>query len=185
MNWLIASDLHGSAYYCERLLERFAAEGADRIILLGDVLYHGPRNDLPRDYNPKRVCALLNEYRDRILCVRGNCEAEVDQVVLDFPCLAEYALLPVPGREQNIIFITHGHVFNEKHLPPLCSGDILLNGHFHVPRNTEYADYTYMNPGSLSLPKNGSPHSYMTLKDGEFLWKDIDGSTFRAEEYFY
>lgn len=173
MKWMIASDLHGSAYYCEKMLEAYDREEADRMLFLGDILYHGPRNDLPKDYNPKRVIALLNERKQDIICVRGNCDTEVDQMVLEFPILAEYAVLDMKER---LIFATHGHTFNENHLPPLHTGDILLHGHTHVPVCREHENYIYMNPGSLSIPKEGSHHGYMTLEDSLFLWKDLDGN---------
>ena len=131
MKWLIASDIHGSAYWCRRLIEKYAQEKADRLILLGDVLYHGPRNDLPDEYAPKKVIEMLNGMRDRILCVRGNCDTEVDQMVLNFPVLADYALLELGER---MIYMTHGHVYNENNLPPLREGDILLHGHTHVSK---------------------------------------------------
>ena len=180
MKWMIASDIHGSAYYCEKLLGAYAREEADRLILLGDLLYHGPRNDLPRDYAPKRVIAMLNEKKDEILCVRGNCEAEVDQMVLEFPVLADYALLAL---DKKTVFLTHGHVFNENHLPPLKVGDILLHGHTHVPCRHLHETYAYLNPGSVSIPKEDSWHGYMTLEDGEFVWKTLEGEekmTYRA-----
>lgn len=172
MKILIASDIHGSAYYCEKLISAYKAEQADRMILLGDLLYHGPRNDLPEGYQPKAVIEMLNAYKREILCVRGNCEAEVDQMVLEFPVLADYALLPLENR---MIFITHGHVFNENKLPPMKDGDILLHGHTHVPVYNEHETYVCMNPGSVAIPKDGSWHGYMTLENGEFLWKDFDG----------
>lgn len=172
MKFLIASDLHGSAYYTGRLVNAFAAEAADRLILLGDILYHGPRNDLPRDYAPKEVIAQLSPLKDRILCVRGNCDTEVDQMVLPFPMMADYAVLPVGER---LCYMTHGHVFNNAHLPPLMPGDILLHGHTHVPAWEEHPTHTYLNPGSVSIPKEGSHHGYMTLENGVFLWKDLDG----------
>lgn len=175
MKFFIASDIHGSAYYCEKMLEAFEHEGADRLILLGDILYHGPRNDLPRDYSPKRVIDLLNGFKDRILCVRGNCEADVDQMVLEFPVLAEYALMPVGER---LIFITHGHRFNENSLPPLKKGDILLHGHTHVTACDDRGDYVYMNPGSVSIPKDGSPRGYILLEGNTFLWKNLEGEPF-------
>ena len=130
MKWFIASDIHGSAYYCEKLLEAYKREEADKILLLGDVLYHGPRNDLPEGYAPKKVIEMLNAMKDEILCVRGNCEAEVDQMVLNFPVLADYAILTV---EKKMIFVTHGHVYNNNNLPPIKPDDILLHGHTHVP----------------------------------------------------
>ncbi|CDD01606.1 phosphodiesterase family protein [Ruminococcus sp. CAG:382] len=173
MKFLIASDIHGSAYYCRKLIECYHNENTDRLILLGDILYHGPRNDLPQDYAPKEVIEMLNKLKNEILCVRGNCEAEVDQMVLDFPVLADYALMPLGNR---IMFITHGHIFNEQHLPPLKDGDILLHGHTHVPKCVDYGTYTYMNPGSISIPKENSHHGYMTLENDVFRWKDINGN---------
>ena len=177
MKWLIASDLHGSGYYCRALLDAFDREKADRLLLLGDLLYHGPRNDLPRDYDPKSVTAMLNERQASILAVRGNCDAEIDQAVLQFPILADYALLSVGSR---LLFVTHGHLFDLDHLPPLHSGDILLHGHTHVPACETREGVTYLNPGSLAIPKEDSPHSYMTLEDGVFLWKDLlTGAVYR------
>ena len=170
MKWMIASDIHGSAYYCEKMLEAYEREKADRLILLGDLLYHGPRNDLPKDYAPKRVIELLNAKKDVLLCVRGNCEAEVDQMVLAFPVMAEYALLPVGKR---LMFVTHGHIFNNNHLPPLCKGDILLHGHTHVPACEVHEDYVYLNPGSVAIPKDNSPHGYIyDARRGHFLLVD-------------
>lgn len=176
MKWMIASDLHGSAYYCEKLLAAFDAEQADRMLLLGDLLYHGPRNDLPRDYDPRAVTALLNGCKERLLCVRGNCDAEVDQMVLNFPILAEYALLEVEGR---VLFATHGHKYGPDNLPPLCPGDILLSGHTHVPVCREAEGILLMNPGSASMPKEGSAAGYMTLERDVFTWKDFDGAVVR------
>lgn len=172
MKWLIASDIHGSAFYCRKLLEVYTRENADRILLLGDILYHGPRNDLPREYDPKAVSAMLNEYKNEILCVRGNCDAEVDQLMLNFPVLADYAIITEGNR---MIFATHGHLFDEKKLPPLKKGDILLCGHTHVPACNEHEDYVYMNPGSVSIPKQNSWHGYMTLENGKFCWVDFEG----------
>lgn len=173
MKLMIASDLHGSAYYCRQMLEAFAREGAEKLLLLGDLLYHGPRNDLPRDYAPKEVIAMLNAEADRLLCIRGNCDAEVDQMVLDFPILADYCVLFEGGRT---IYVTHGHVFTEDAPPKLRAGDVLLTGHTHVPKCTDHGTYWYLNPGSVSIPKNGSWHGYMTLENGVFRWKDLDGT---------
>ncbi len=177
MKLMIASDIHGSAYFCRKMLEAFKRENADKLLLLGDILYHGPRNDLPKDYAPKEVITMLNEHKNDILCVRGNCDTEVDQMVLEFPILAEYCVLFVNNR---MIFATHGHKFNEKSLPPLTKGSILLNGHTHIPKCTEYDDYVYINPGSVSIPKEGSYHSYMTLTDDIMEWKDIEGNTYQS-----
>lgn len=173
MKWLIASDIHGSAQWCRRLLEAWDKEQAGRLLLLGDVLYHGPRNDLPDQYAPKEVIAMLNARRERILCVRGNCEAEVDQMVLDFPVLADYAVLWEGSR---LIYCTHGHVYNTGKLPPLQAGDVLLHGHTHIPAWEDHGAFHYLNPGSVAIPKEGSWHGYMTLEDGRFLWKDFDGA---------
>ena len=129
MKWMIASDIHGSAAYCEKLLAAFGREQADRLLLLGDLLYHGPRNDLPQGYAPKEVIAQLSGVKDKVFCVRGNCEAEVDQMVLPFPVLADYCLLEQKGR---VIFATHGHHYNLENPPLLQPGDVLLHGHTHI-----------------------------------------------------
>ena len=174
MKWMIASDLHGSAYYCRKMLEAFEREGADRLFLLGDLLYHGPRNDLPREYAPKEVIPLLNGKKEKLLCVRGNCDAEVDQMVLEFPVLADYAVLPVG---QRLIYATHGHIYHVKNLPPLAPGDVLLHGHTHVPAWTKFGQGNlYLNPGSVSIPKENSPHSYMTLEENTMQWKELESS---------
>ena len=174
MKWMIASDLHGAAYYCRKMLEAFEREGADRLFLLGDLLYHGPRNDLPREYAPKEVIPLLNGKKEKLLCVRGNCDAEVDQMVLEFPVMADYAVLPVG---QRLIYATHGHIYHVKNLPPLAPGDVLLYGHTHVPAWTEFGQGNlYLNPGSVSIPKENSPHSYMTLEENTMQWKELESS---------
>lgn len=172
MKWMIASDIHGSAYYCRQMLAAFEREQADRLLLLGDILYHGPRNDLPRDYDPKAVIAMLSPLQNSILSVRGNCDTEVDQMVLPFPILADYCLLASGKR---MIFATHGHHFNQQNLPPLHPGDILLHGHTHVPKCVEEENYVYLNPGSVSIPKEESWHGYMTLEENKFFWKDLSG----------
>lgn len=170
MKIMIASDIHGSAYYCRQMLDAYKAENADRLLLLGDILYHGPRNDLPKEYNPKEVIKMLNPYKNEIFCVRGNCDTEVDQMVLEFPIMADYCIIPV-GKQ--LVYATHGHIYNETNLPPLGEGDILLHGHTHVPKNVGHEHYTYMNPGSISIPKEGSDHSYMILEDDTFTWKSL------------
>ena len=176
MKWMIASDLHGSYYYAQQLQQSFEREQADRLLFLGDLLYHGPRNDLPRDYAPKQVIPLLNSLAPKLLCVRGNCDAEVDQMVLNFPVLADYAVLPVG---QRLVYVTHGHVFNLNHLPPLAPGDILLHGHTHVPAWTNFGQGNfYLNPGSVSLPKESTAHSYMTLEGSTACWKTMEGACY-------
>ena len=175
MKWMIASDIHGSAACCEKLLAAFGREQADRLLLLGDLLYHGPRNDLPQGYAPKEVIAQLSGVKDKVFCVRGNCEAEVDQMVLPFPVLADYCLLEQKG---HVIFATHGHHYNLENPPLLQPGDVLLHGHTHIPAKDNSLGFWYLNPGSVSIPKENSPHSYMTLEDGQFLWKDLDGAVY-------
>ncbi|MBR2721772.1 MAG: phosphodiesterase [Clostridia bacterium] len=173
MKLMIASDIHGSAYYCEQLIAAYHREAPDRLVLLGDLLYHGPRNDLPRDYAPKRVIEMLNGLRENLLCVRGNCEAEVDQMVLSFPVLADYAFLDVNGLR---IFATHGHLYGEDNPPPLAKGDFLLCGHTHVPAKRAHENFTYLNCGSVSIPKENSHHGYLILEGQTFTWKDLDGT---------
>ncbi|MBR5011231.1 MAG: phosphodiesterase [Clostridia bacterium] len=177
MKLFIASDIHGSAHYCEKLLAEFGRTGAEKMLLLGDILYHGPRNDLPKGYNPKAVIEMLNNIKDKILCVRGNCDTEVDQMVLGFPVLADYAVI-YDGK--TTIYATHGHNYNENNLPPLQKGDILLHGHTHIPACNEHEDYTYINPGSVSIPKENSHHGYMIYENGVFSWYDLEGNLIKT-----
>lgn len=173
MKIMVASDIHGSSYYCKKMLDAFASENAGRLLLLGDILYHGPRNDLPRDYAPKLVIEMLNAEKSKIFCVRGNCDTEVDQMVLQFPILADYCLLHYKNR---LIYATHGHNFNTSQLPPLCDGDILLHGHTHVPAWKEFGNGNlYLNPGSVSIPKENSEHGYLTLEDNGIFFKNLGG----------
>ena len=176
MKYMFASDIHGSAYYCRKMLEAFEAEGASRLFLLGDLLYHGPRNDLPKEYAPKQVIAMLNEKKQYLTNVRGNCDAEVDQMVLQFPILADYALLVLDGKT---FYATHGHVFNQDHLPPMQDGDILVHGHTHLLKaekvETECGTITVLNPGSVSIPKGGNPNTYAILENGVFTIYSLDG----------
>ncbi len=178
MRWIIGSDLHGSAEYTKKFLEAVDAEKADRVLLLGDILYHGPRNALPSEYDTMQVCSMLNRYKDKILCVRGNCDAEVDQCVLEFPILAEYMQIVDSGK---LFFATHGDHYNTGHLPPLAGIDVLLHGHTHVPACEGHAGFIYCNPGSVSIPKGGSVHSYMTLEDGLLQWHRLsDRSVYKT-----
>ena len=176
MKYLFASDIHGSAYSCRKLLDAFREEQAERLVLLGDLLYHGPRNDLPREYAPKEVIALLNEHKNKIYAVRGNCEAEVDQMVLEFPVMADYCILSVDGRT---FYATHGHIYNQDNLPPLREGDILIHGHTHVLKAQQMDGYILLNPGSVSIPKEGNPATYAVLENSIFTIKDFDGNTVR------
>ena len=173
MKYMVASDLHGSAYYTKQLLSRMEAENPDRLLLLGDLLYHGPRNEFPKGYETKEVFAMLNEVKDKILCVRGNCDSEVDQMVLEFPIMARHAILSADGVT---VYATHGHIYHEHHMPDLPKGSVLLYGHYHIPFCREKDGIYCMNPGSVALPKDGSWHGYMTIEHGTFTWKDIDGN---------
>ena len=233
MKIMIVSDIHGSAHYCRRMLDAFDREDADRLLLLGDILYHGPRNDLPEGYAPKEVIAMLNERKSQIFCVRGNCDTEVDQMVLEFPILADYCILTLDagkdcsrygegdpadthdtddladaGRVQGdkhdaddladlaqeqadaslrtggsrcsrLIYATHGHHHNVMTPIPMQPGDILLHGHTHVPAWEPFGNENlYLNPGSVSIPKENSAHSYMILEDGIAKWKNLYGETY-------
>lgn len=176
MKYVIASDIHGSAYYCRLLKERFAEEGAQKLLLLGDLLYHGARNALPKDYSTLETAAILNSMKEDILCVRGNCDSDVDAMVLEFPVTAPYAILPAAGRT---FVLTHGH--NEYAV--LKAGDVLVNGHFHVPACEMRGEYLYVNCGSVSIPKENSPHSYLVLEDNTLTWKDVEtGGIFKKAQ---
>jgi hypothetical protein len=177
MKLMIASDIHGSAYYCNQLIEAYKREKPDKLLLLGDLLYHGPRNDLPKDYAPKKVIEMLNGIKEELLCVRGNCDTEVDQMVLEFPILAEYCILYIGNK---MIFATHGHNFNPTKTPLLKKGDYLLNGHTHIPSYENKGDYIYLNPGSVSIPKEESEHCYMMVEES-LTWKNLDGKVYRSE----
>ena len=168
--FLIASDLHGSALYTKELLAAFAREGADRLVLLGDLLYHGPRNDLPDGYAPKEVIALLSPLADRILAVRGNCDTEVDQMVLPFPILADYAVV---AAGEHLIYLTHGHKYGEDTPPPFAKGDILITGHTHVAKIAKKDGYTYLNPGSVSIPKENTKRGYILFDGKTFAFKTL------------
>ena len=168
MKLIIASDIHGSAFWCRRLCDLVEQEQPDKLILLGDLLYHGPRNDLPRNYAPKQVIPMLSQYKDRIIAVRGNCEAEVDQMVL--PCMADYAQLLVEG---TTFYLTHGHHNSPDNLPPLPEGSILLSGHTHVKLDEIRNGIRCLNPGSVSIPKDGS-HSCLVYENKTFSFRILE-----------
>ncbi|MDD3340236.1 MAG: phosphodiesterase [Lachnospiraceae bacterium] len=178
MKYMFASDLHGSAYYCEKMFEAYEREKAEKLILLGDLLYHGPRNDLPRDYAPKKVIPMLNAHKKEILAVRGNCDAEVDQMVLDFPIMADYSVLNLDGY---IFYASHGHVYHEDHLPPLQDGEIFIQGHTHILKAEEKDGHVILNPGSVSIPKENNPHTYAILEHGIFTIRTLEGD--KVKEY--
>ena len=177
MKLMIASDIHGSAHFCKQLVERFYAENPTKLLILGDILYHGPRNPLPDGYNPQQVAQLLNEIKEHIIWVKGNCDADIDQVLLSFP-VVENSVLFVDGRA---IFASHGHVHSKDTPPALAQGDILVNGHFHVPTAETFGNNNlYVNCGSVSIPKQNSPHSYLVLEDGVFSWKNLQGECYKT-----
>ncbi len=165
MKFIFASDIHGSAKYTKKLLEAFEREGADRLFLLGDILYHGPRNPLPEGYNPAEVAALLGGIKEKITCVRGNCDSEVDQMVLPFP-LSDYVSVFDGGV---CIHLSHGH----RDVPPMGANDVYITGHTHVPVK-ENIGYIHLNPGSVSLPKEGSRRGYILYDNGEFYFKTLE-----------
>ena len=175
MKIMVASDIHGSAYYCRKIIDAFEREEADKLLLLGDILYHGPRNDLPRDYAPKSVIEMLNAIKNRILCVRGNCDTEVDQMVLDFPVLSDYAMLFIGDR---CFYATHGHKYNPENPLPMQKGDIMLFGHTHIPMCETRDGFTFINTGSVSIPKENSAHSYVVIDEKAVCFKDIDGNVY-------
>lgn len=177
MKYLIASDIHGSFYYCEKLMEAFEKESAHKLILLGDILYHGPRNDLPAMYEPKKVIPILNEKKNQILAVRGNCDAEVDQMVLEFPIMADYAVLELKDGRQ--LYMSHGHVYNENNLLPMEEGDVFLYGHTHVLRAEEKNGIHFWNPGSVSIPKEGNPPTYGILEENRFVIKTFENEVIK------
>ncbi len=171
--YIIASDIHGSSYWCARLLDAIALEEPTKVILLGDLLYHGPRNPLPDGHNPQEVAKLLTSVKKKLVCVRGNCDAEVDQMVLPFPMMADYALLSL--QNGRTVYATHGHLANPKNIPPLEKGTLLLNGHTHVPTFEKLdGGIFYANCGSVALPKEDTPHSYLVLEEDTLSWKDLE-----------
>ena len=175
MKIFIASDLHGSAEYCRRMKEAFTNENADKILLLGDVLYHGPRNDLPENYCPKEVLKLLDTVKDKIICVSGNCDAEIDKEVLPFPVISDFGAIFIDGLN---IYFAHGH----KKEPLLSKGDVYLTGHTHVPLKELHEGHYHLNPGSLSIPKEGSRHGYIVYENRKFTFKDLSGEVYDEVE---
>lgn len=179
MKLFFMSDIHGSLFYLKEAIERFEKEGASHIIILGDELYHGPRNPLPQDYNPKEVADILNTYAEKIIAVRGNCDSEVDDMVLSYPIMSTYCYVLYEGRK---LFLTHGHVYNDSNLPPLSPRDVFFFGHTHIPMAEKKNGITVINPGSISLPKENNPHTYGILENNIFLIKQLDGSVFKQIE---
>ena len=176
MKLFFISDIHGSVFYLNKALDKFKEENADYIIILGDILYHGARNPLPKEYNPKGVIEIINNYANRIIAVRGNCDSEVDQMVLDFPIMADYSIIFYNDRR---LFLTHGHIYNENNLPKLMAGDVFIYGHTHIPKAEKVGNIYVINPGSITFPKENNPHSYGVLEDNIFRIKDFEGSVYK------
>ena len=176
MKLMIASDIHGSYFFANKLIERFNEEKCDKLIILGDVLYHGPRNDLPKDYDPKKVIDLLNNVKENILCVKGNCDADVESMVLEFPIISDYSCVFCDGK---VMYLTHGHTYTKEKPMPLLEGDIFIYGHTHIPDAELKDKILYLNPGSVSIPKAGSQNSYMIYENNNFIWKNTDGEIYK------
>ena len=171
MKLFIISDIHGSLYYLKKVMEIFEKEKCDKLVILGDELYHGPRNPLPKDYSPKEVIEILNGYRDKIIAVRGNCDSEVDQMVLKYPIMSDYSMIYLDGKR---IYLTHGHIYNKDNPLPMSNGDVLIYGHFHIPMIEQKDGMLFLNPGSISLPKNNSEHSFAILEKNKFTIKNLE-----------
>lgn len=180
MKLFFISDIHGSIYYLKKAIEAYQEEKADYIVILGDSLYHGPRNPLPKEYNPKEVAILLNEYKDKIISVRGNCDSEVDQMVIDYPTMSDYSIILHEGKR---IFLTHGHIYNKNHLPVLSEGDILIHGHTHIPVAEKLDNIYLLNPGSITLPKENNPNSYGVIENKVFKVKDFEGNVIKSIKF--
>jgi putative phosphoesterase len=176
MKLMFISDIHGSNYYLDLALEKVTEENPDYLVILGDVLYHGPRNDLPKDYAPKEVLAKLNMLKEKIICVQGNCDSTVDQMVLEFPIMQAYTIILNEGKR---IFATHGHLYNLENMPVLSEGDILIHGHTHIPVAEKVNEVYLLNPGSIAIPKEGTPHCYGIIENNEFLIKTLEGEVYK------
>ncbi|QEK11742.1 phosphodiesterase [Crassaminicella thermophila] len=177
MKLFFVSDIHGSLYYFKKALEAYESEKADHMVILGDALYHGPRNPLPKEYSPKEVAELLNTYKDNIIAVRGNCDSEVDQMIIDYPMMGDYAIILYNNRK---LFLTHGHVYNKDHLPNLRENDVLIHGHTHIPVAEKMDKIYLLNPGSIALPKENNPNSYAVLEKDLFEIKDLSGNVIKS-----
>ena len=170
MKFLIASDIHGSYYYTQKIIDIMQKENADMLVLLGDIYNHGPRNNLPNEYEPMQVANALNSVKDKLIVVKGNCDSQVDTMISDFDFI-DHTLIVSGGKR---LFLTHGHVYNDNN-PPKTNVDALIFGHFHVGMIKREKGITMANPGSISLPKQQSPHSYLILDNDLLILKTIDG----------
>ncbi|WP_373898146.1 phosphodiesterase [Haloimpatiens sp. FM7315] len=176
MKLFFISDIHGSAKYLRKALKAYEKEKAQYIVILGDELYHGARNPLPEEYNPKEVTRILNEYKDKIMAVRGNCDSEVDQMVIEYPIMSDYSIILYNGKR---LFLTHGHIYNKDNLPNISNGDVLIYGHTHVPVADKINGISIINPGSITFPKENTPHCYGILEDNKFCIKTLEGEIYK------
>ena len=179
MKLFFIADIHGSFHYLQKAIERFQQEAADYIVILGDELYHGARNPLPPEYDPKETAGLLNRYADKIIAIRGNCDSEVDEMVLHYPIMATYSTILYGKRR---LFLTHGHIYNEEHMPPLAEGDLFLYGHTHVPKAEKQNGVIIINPGSITFPKENTPNTYGVLEGNTFQIKELSGKVYKELE---
>ncbi|QBD86061.1 phosphodiesterase, partial [Clostridium tetani] len=176
MKLFFISDIHGSSYYLEKVINIYEKEKADYLVILGDELYHGARNPLPKEYNPKKVAEILNKYKNKIIAVRGNCDSEVDQMVLNYPIMSDYSIILYNNRR---LFLTHGHIYNKNNLPTISNGDVFIYGHTHVPLAEKINNIFIINPGSITFPKENTPHCYGVLENNTFIIKTLDGEVFK------
>ena len=177
MKFLVVSDIHGSYYYAKKFKEIYENENPDQIILLGDLYYHGPRNSLTEEYSPMKVAGILNDYKDKILCIRGNCDAEVDEMISDFK-FNDHILMEINGKE---FYFTHGHKYNIENIP-YDDFDVMMYGHIHQGFIQEKEGFVFANPGSISLPKCNSAHSYIVIDENKIILKDVDGNVLQKYE---
>ena len=176
MKWYVVSDIHGSSKNLKKVLEYFDQDG-DYLVVLGDILYHGPRNNIPESYEPKVVAKMLNERKTKVLALRGNCDGEVDQMMLEFPITSDYLIMPFDGYK---IFMTHGHLYDTNELPWLDLNDAVLFGHIHIPLAEKINGRITLNPGSISIPKMNNVPSFGVLENNEFKVLDLDGNVLKS-----
>lgn len=176
MKFLIASDIHGSAYYTQKIVEILEKEKADKLVLLGDIFNHGPRNPLPQEYAPLKVAEILNDIKDKLIVVEGNCDSQVDTMIAEFDFIPHLLLTS----NDKTVLCTHGHVYN-KDCPPKTNYDAVVYGHFHTGFIERKDGILYANAGSLSLPKNSTPSSYLILEEGKLILKDIEEKVLTCE----
>lgn len=178
MKYLVVSDIHGSLFYANKILELINNEKVDKVILLGDLYYHGPRNPLPIEYNPKEVCNLLNSIKDKIICIKGNCDAEVDEMISEFE-FNKNILLDINNKK---FMFTHGHKYNIEN--KVDNIDVLIYGHFHTGFIKKEDGVIYVNAGSITLPKNGTKNSYLVIDENYIYLKDLENNIIDSIRFY-